>query len=281
MRAGSAKAQGIASVRPLLTTSMTPGERIARQAQGHTDTFCLDWRNVFGPAVPFGRLHLVFAAYLARHPMRTSTMKMTALHEAGHYIAFERLGMVATFANIHGSAFGRGGWGGGANAAERPDYHCVVNADRWGFATFWGEAIAALSGPIAEELLGSGDALGSVGELAGAALWVKAAAVLAKQNEGEALRETVRKALSLVEAFEPQIRAIADVLARRKRIDRWQRPVKKILAQVSPGAVGGAAQLSAAGQALLDKIMGALEQFEFLAPAAWAATAGSAAEAGA
>ncbi len=256
-----------------LKPSISPAELIASLADGHTASLYHDWRHVLGAAAPYPKqpIREVFAAYLTSYPTPAATKEMVALHEAGHYIAFERLGMIATTAAIRGSAFGRDGWSGGANAIERPDHHWVMNARRWGLALLWNEAIAGLAGPIAEEILGGGDALGSVSELAGAALWVACAAELAGQDGGEALRQTVRKAIALVERHEPGIRDIAGALEHKKSISRFDRPVKKILQRVLRGVIANT-PLSDEGQTLSDKIMGALAQLEFLGlPVVWAA----------
>ena len=110
------------------SSPLTPDEVVAQQALGHARTVYYHWRQLFGVAAPYAEQPILqmFEEYLLRHPMRKATQMMAALHEAGHYIAFERLGMLATFAHIRGSARGRDGWSSGANAAERPDYVTIA-----------------------------------------------------------------------------------------------------------------------------------------------------------
>jgi hypothetical protein len=79
----------------------------------------------------------------------------------------------------------------------------------------------------------------------------------------------MRAATSVVEDLETQIRAIADMLARQRRIHRWQRSVKKILARVPREhpclrTLFGSSPLSTAGRVLIGKIMGAFSHLEFL-----------------
>jgi hypothetical protein len=54
---------------------------------------------------------------LQRHPPQSATKRQAALHEGGHYIAFEAEGLVAGLASIAGSQFGHGGWSGTADAS--------------------------------------------------------------------------------------------------------------------------------------------------------------------
>jgi hypothetical protein len=115
--------------------------------------------------------------------------------------------------------------------------------------------------------LGGGDALGSIGELGGARCWAERVAELEGRQGHEVVREVVTSATSLVERYGGDIRDLADVLARRKRISRFDCPVEKILARVRQGQLC-AAPLSAAGQALCDKILGAFDELNFLAPLA-------------
>jgi hypothetical protein len=121
------------------------------------------------------------------------------------------------------------------------------------------EAISALAGLIAEELFGDGDALSSVGELVGGVLYARRAAWLVGTDELEGADEALICAISLVEHNETAIRKIAELLARRKRISRWQPSVLKILDGIAQGPLV-TKPLSVLGQALFDKIKSALEE---------------------
>jgi hypothetical protein len=67
-----------------------------------------DYRTIFGPHESRADEPLIrpLEEFLTRHPMSPASKEMVALHEAGHSITFERLGMWMAFAHIHGSAFG-------------------------------------------------------------------------------------------------------------------------------------------------------------------------------
>lgn len=202
-------------------------ERIVGQARNHARVRGHDYRTIFGPHEWWADEPLIgpLEEFLTRHPMSAASKEMVALHEAGHSITFERLGMWMAFAHIHGSAFGHYGWSGGASARNSVVWD--PRPETWDLAAFRGEARSALAGPIAEELLGGGDALGSIGELAGARCWAERVAELEGREEHEVVREVVISATSLVERYEGDIRDLADVLARRKRISRFDCPVKK------------------------------------------------------
>jgi hypothetical protein len=60
------------------------------------------------------------AEYLRQRPLQPGTMEQAALHEAGHYIAFEVEGMIAAAAEIYGSPGGHAGWGGGGQPRGVP-----------------------------------------------------------------------------------------------------------------------------------------------------------------
>ena len=96
-------------------------ERLRAQARAHVSLIS-DACRAFYPHVPRdpeGTSRTVLELFLARHPMRAATKEQAAIHEAGHFVAFERLGLLAAKAEIHGSAFGRGGWGGAAGSPAR------------------------------------------------------------------------------------------------------------------------------------------------------------------
>ena len=259
-------------------------ERADRRARTYTEEVCRewstvhnDWRSVKPLARPFpeGPILQAFLAFEEFHltrshqPDRLNGKMLAALHEAGHFVAFQRVGLMASGAHIHGTPFGRDGWWGGANGYNRPGPFDVACAKKDGLAAvggegrFLGEATAALAGPLAEALLGRGDFSCGLHELVGAALWAALTANLTGRNEIDALVETVRKTVALIDVCEFPIRDIADLLVRRKRIWRDERPVKKILARVPRGQII-ATQLSRDGQALFEDVTSALAHLEFL-----------------
>lgn len=243
-----------------------PPELAALQASGHAKQIERDWSTLFGSAAnyPERAIRSALELWLAGHPTTGATREMAAFHEAGHFVLFERMGISAQTAKIHGSAGGRGAWTGGAGAWGQPDRACVINAKTWGHVPLWGEAIATLAGPIAEELVGEGDALSSIGELVGASLWAGRVGKLTGQPSDAAVLKAAIEAISLVERLAPEIRDIGELLAHRKRISRDD--VLKILARVPRGPVK-AEPLSEDGQALCNQIMAAFEQVWFSVPA--------------
>lgn len=199
------------------------------------------------------------ATFRARHPTQAPTREQAALRAAGCYIAFERLGMVATFAVIRGSAFGQQGWDGHADAVYRVARK-AASGER-PFATFRGEAIAALCGPVAEELWANACSLGSVGLLAASASYARRAAELEGRDEDAVAREIAASAVGLVERHDDDIWDVADMLYDKKRVDRRDHGVRNIFARWPPPP---AAPLSEAGQAVCDKIVTALAELRSL-----------------
>jgi hypothetical protein len=193
--------------------------------------------------------------FLTAHPMRAATMEQAALHEAGHFVLFERLGFLAGTAAIYGSPFGRNGWGGGACRWSPPIYNGRLAPD-----DFLRDAQAALAGPIAEELLGGGDVLGGIGELVDASIRSARAADLAGRDTIEMWDETLLGAVALVEHHKPEILDIAAVLERQKRISRTDRAVEKILMRVEEAPID-VGLVSERGLALARRITEALREF--------------------
>jgi hypothetical protein len=166
------------------------------------------------------------------------------MHEAGHLIGYEFEGLVAGKAQIGGPPFGRGGWGGTAWRFETP---CIEHGP-WANKPdeFLREAKGMLAGPLAEEVLGDGDALSSLGELTKAKLLVKRAAELSARDPGEVWRGTLIVTAAIVERYADEIEEIADLLTRRKRVTRWEPSTRKILERVRrvPLAVAGVSSRS-------------------------------------
>jgi hypothetical protein len=252
---------------PRRNPASSPATLITRQARDHAEAIGRDWRRISRPGDEppnYDDWAEALTPFLREHPMRRATQQMASLHECGHLIAFERLGMVAAQAHIEGSAFGRGGWAGKANALNHA-YRRLL-PPYWDPEEFRGEAISAFAGPVAEELWGDGDALDSIGELLGASLCAEFPARL-RGEDGEsgviAVKNAVACAISLAEQYGPAMREIAALLSRRKRISRWQPSVLKIL-QAIPQGPFDAGPLSACGQTLHDKIVAGIEHMLIL-----------------
>jgi hypothetical protein len=246
---------------------LSPAEVAGRQAAGQTNQIERDWLALFGSTQVYPRAatRSALTPWLAGHPTTGATRETAAIHEAGHFVAFERMGMIAATARIYGPAGGRGAWTGTAGAAGSPDRYQVENAKTSGWEPLWGEAIATLAGPIAEELVGRGEALSSIGELVGASLWAVRVGKLTGQPGDATVFKAVVETTSIVERLASEIRHIGDVLAGRKRISR-DRSIESILSHVPRGPIA-ASPSSQNGKALCSKIMIAFEQVWFSAPA--------------
>ena len=202
----------------------------------------------------------VLELFLAIHPMQAATRGQVAIHEAGHFVAFERLGLLAGDAEIRGSAGGRNGWRGRATSWDWRSYR---RPEDWDAPSLRREAVAVLAGPMAEELSGGGDALSGIGELVEASVLAFRAAASDDRAPSEVLREVLIETISLVERHAPEIRGIGEVLARKKRIFCGDRPIREILARVPRGPID-IRPLSGRGQAIFGKVMGAFEHLGFL-----------------
>ena len=156
------------------------------------------------------------AARFQQYPPQPMTKEQAALHEAGHYIAFEAEGMIATTAEIHGSAGGRKGWGGIAYAAERPMY----NAQPITPGKLISEARAAIAGPWAEFSLGGGDFSDSISEIIEVHFLAACAAERLGCRRHQVLDHIVVGTAATVNAHRTGIEKIAELLGNQKRIFR-------------------------------------------------------------
>jgi hypothetical protein len=212
--------------------SSLPQDIIYLQARAHLDPIKQAHQNALGrPDVPFNDDAVIapLKVLLAAHPMRAATKSQAAIHEAAHFILYERLGFLATIADICGQPFGRGGWGGSARRWNSPLFYWMED---WYPDAFLRDAQAMLAGPIAEELIGEGEALSSVGEVVAASILVRRAAELLGRDDIEMWDETLLGTVALLERYRPEILDIAALLERKKRISCTDRPVKKILTRV-------------------------------------------------
>jgi hypothetical protein len=239
-----------------LDPPLTPADVVRSQARGQLGplncTYDALWRR--GPRnEELGALE----AFILRHPTTAATKEQAASHEAGHSIAHECLGMMMHAATIAGPPFGRGGWGGTAQYREL--FYGPWGGEWYPDAMQRG-ATAMLAGPIAEELIGGGDALSSVGEVVAASVLMRRAAELLGRDTIEMWEETLLGAVALVERHRPEILDIAVVLERRKRISRTDSAVNKILMRVEEAPIDIRA-VSQRGLALAHRITKALKEF--------------------
>jgi hypothetical protein len=226
-------------------TELTPRQRapnIEGQVTVHAACVMRTLHNVLGakavPEVTRQGVREGIAAFLYAHPMQAASKKQAAMHEAAHLNAYEIEGMVAFDARIKGSRFERDSWGGEArceNPIDKFPYYRPGDLLR--------EARVAFAGPVAEDLLAGGDALSSIGELFEGRILVARAAALLGGDKGQVLRETLMEAAAIVERHAPQIEEVADLLMRRRHIDRFERSTQKILSRVRQAPIA-ASELS-------------------------------------
>jgi hypothetical protein len=202
--------------------------RLRAQARAHVSVISKAYEAFFphAPVDAEGTPRTVLELFLSRYPMRAATRGQAAIHEAGHFVLFERLGLCATTAEIRGSAGGLYGWGGGAHSWNWLTYR---GPEQWDAAALRREAVTVLAGPIAEELLGGGDALGSnIGELVEAVvLALRAADLEGHEARSEVVQEILHGTISLVEHHEPEILGIGGVssgLSPATRSEAWGSP---------------------------------------------------------
>ena len=89
---------------------------------------------------------------------------------------------------------------------------------------------------------------------------VARAAQLSECKKLRLWKEALIRAASVVEFYQDEIRAIADVLEKRNRITRFQRGVKSVLGRVATRSFRQGV-LSARGQALIDEINNVMREF--------------------
>jgi hypothetical protein len=121
------------------------------------------------------------------------------------------------------------------------------------------EAQASLAGPLAEELLGAGDALSSIGELVEAAMLSDRAAELSNCDDTEVWGKTLRGTIALVGHHRGEIGDISELLERRGRISSGERSIRKILARVEQAPID-MGSVSERGLALARKIEDAVKE---------------------
>ena len=158
------------------------------------------------------------------------TIEQIALHEAGHFVAAEALGMVATTAEIHGYAGGRGGWGGSAGAWERP----VLDRGEWGFTAeeVEHEGAFTLAGPVAEHLFKGGDPYRGLGEILVVCIIAAHLADLRRESRAITLSNLFASTAQVVRILTPQIEEIAGFLKSQRSIHRAKARVAKCLSRV-------------------------------------------------
>ena len=83
-----------------------------------------------------------------------------------------------------------------------------------------------------------------------------------REPPGEVVHEILCGTISVIERHESEIRGIAEVLARKKRIVRGDRSTRIIPMHLPQGPID-TGPISERGQALFDKIMGSYEHLVF------------------
>jgi hypothetical protein len=188
------------------------------------------------------------ADFSENHPTRGATHAQAAIHEAGHFIAFEVDGMVAGKAQIEGSPFGRNGWRGSACAWERP----LITPTSHTTNDLMREARTALAGPWAEAALGGGDMLSSIGELFEVRVLAARVAALQGLHSVQTLAAILSTTAQIVEAHVEAIKEVADKLTRLRRITRYN--CKKTLSRVRSTSINMCAHQSDDTLALMAQV---------------------------
>jgi hypothetical protein len=153
------------------------------------------------------------------HPMRGATQREAAIHEAGHYVGYEVVGMQAAVAELFSPRRGETEWSGRASAWDmRP-------RDREGYTPdiLRADLVATLAGPIAEALLTpEGDPLSSLPELVEARFVAEALADMTNRAAAGVFFLAALRAASMVERHAAGIEQCAARLMTRRRILEWE-----------------------------------------------------------
>jgi hypothetical protein len=168
-------------------------------------------------------------------PPMSHTRIQIAFHEAGHYVASEATGMMATFAEIRGSNFGRGGWSGFAQSANSLLWTPIPYVP----SDLIHEAAMRLAGPWAEYVLGDGDFYSSLYEVFAPYGIAYRVAQMRGQSTLEVLTEVIQVTVAIVDGYRTEIEEIAGQLERRKRVNLFERSTSKVLKQVQAKALHG------------------------------------------
>jgi len=195
---------------------------IEGQAYAHVAYPVRTIRKVYGQRI--AGVHEMLTArmrnFLHEHPMPAATRQQTAVHEAGHLVAFELEGMSAWAAEISGTPFGHQGWGGSASCSNEVFVNEKANA-----SDLLRHARAAVAGPIAEGLIARGDVYGSVGELIDARVLIDCAARRLGADPDELAHATLVQVVAYIEANAVCVSAIADRLSGRRLV--WRKQIEK------------------------------------------------------
>ena len=165
--------------------------------------------------------------FLEVFPQKKATKTMAGIHEAAHFVAYTVLGLGAWKAEIHGTKFGRGGWGGRAVPCNDFDPQYASGKH------FLNEALATLAGPFAEHILGNGDAYSSVGELFAARIYVSRAVLHMGEDADGLWYQTLVQAEELVDRYRESILEVAELLERRTEVTCFMPSVKNILKSIN------------------------------------------------
>jgi hypothetical protein len=228
--------------------------QIERRVEGQVQFVAQDLKELYGhdAQIDYGAIRRVVAAQLPDIQLINGSRETVAVHECGHFVAFEQEGLIAGKATIRGSAFDGGGWSGIAF----PHGDVYLGSGRWtpvpeDLCRF---ARVTLAGPIAEELLAGGCALHNPGELLSARACSGRAAELAQATPSDVWKLNVLLAAALVECWSHQILELASMLQKRKEIDRRSPSVRGVLRTIAPNKIGGH-RLSDGGRSVAERII--------------------------
>ena len=209
------------------------------QANNHADVIIRATRKICGPAAVVEKDTVCneIEGCLLRHPTRGASKRQAALHEAGHFVAYEAETMVAAAAVIERGSQRCQAWTGWALCLHSP--YTLYGPFPHNPEDFLRDARAALAGPWAEALLGDGDALGSLAEVCEARLLVTQGARMMNRSNRDIWRETLVRTGAIVEHHANEIEKIAEILYRTQRVTAAKPPMRRILQRVQPASMLG------------------------------------------
>lgn len=169
--------------------------------------------------------------YASANPRRCGLPRCrTAIHEAGHAIAFEVTGcgcyQIKLFRGVHLQA-----WSGIAIPFTMPPLQPQY-CDAEGALV---DAIFTLSGPMAEELHGNGVATASIGEILGARACVTRAAELSGLVDADLWHSTLEHTAFLLHANEAVLDELTSLLMTKTKVSCHDRVAKRLFSLIRPG----------------------------------------------
>ena len=163
-------------------------------------------------------------AGLRADPMPGATRDRAAAHEAGHLIAAEALGIQTLGVEIYGSPGTPNDWGGEVTFRKSP-YLGAPGIDFSLANHVRAEAVFRFAGPAAETMLTGCFLAGLRVELVETCFLAAKLADLEGLKRREALIDVLEQTATLFDVHGGKMRAIADMIARRKLISRHDKEV--------------------------------------------------------